>query len=133
MSFRLQFKHKLVNYRYPMLAAADMNGFAHEICEIVRRKRGSDDIDTEARTIDSERFLEWVRNYLAPNLGRYAFGEPRSIVVMDNAPTHFLDEVNDLIEGAGAIVVYQSAYSPDLNPIECCFHQYKASLKRNTS
>jgi hypothetical protein len=36
------------------------------------------------------------------------------------------------ITTTGAKVIYTAPYSPDLNPIELMFGQYKAALKRNT-
>jgi transposase len=50
---------------------------------------------------------------------------------MDNATTHISVNVFNMITAAGALLVYQSAVSPDLNPIEFCFHQYKSHLKRH--
>ena len=61
----------------------------------------------------------WVEEKLVPTLGNYALGEPRSVVIMDNATIHA--GVRDLIEGAGAKLIYLSAYSPELNPIELMF------------
>jgi transposase len=120
------------DFRYTMLGAADLNGFITEACEMVRRKSGADDADPAAGTIDGERFVEWVEHRLVPVLGNYARGEPRSIVIMDNATTHNSPRINELITAVGAILIYQSPYSPDLNPIERCFHQYKAFLKRHS-
>ena len=37
-----------------------------------------------------------------------------------------------MIEAAGAKLVWNAAYSPELNPIETCFHQYKSVLRRNS-
>ena len=64
-------------------------------------------------------------------VGNYYFGEKRSIVVMDNATTHTSVNVSNSITARGALLVYQAAVSPDMNPIEYCFHQYKSHLKRN--
>jgi transposase len=119
------------DFRYSLLAAADINGFIPEACELVRRKRTSEDRDPDAGTVDCERFEAYVQYSLAPVLGNYWMGEPRSIVVMDNASTHGHDQVKHLIEARGAILIYQAPYSPDMNPIEFCFHQYKAHLKRH--
>ena len=66
-----------------------------------------------------------------PTLGRYELGEKRSIVVMDNASTHMNDWVRQLINGAGAYLLYAAPYSPNLNPIKLAFSNYKSSLKRN--
>ena len=50
---------------------------------------------------------------------------------MDNASTHMSLNVFNMITAVGALILYQPAVSPDLNPIEYCFHQYKSHLKRN--
>lgn len=122
-----------VDHSYTLLAACDINGFIPEACELVRRKRNAQDEDDEAGTIDANRFMSWVEDKLAPTLGNYALGEPRSIVVMDNASIHNDHRILQAIMNAGALLVYQSAYSPDLNPIEYCFHQYKSDLRRYSS
>ena len=72
----------------------------------------------------------WVEEYLVPNLGNFFNDEPRSVVILDNASIHHSEKVVELIESAGAYVLYTSPYSPDLNPIEYMFKLYKDGLKR---
>ena len=119
------------DFRYTLLAAADINGFVDTACEMVLRASGAADTDTSHGTIDADRFVEWVQHYLVPVLGRDDELAPRSVVVMDNATIHMDLRVRELIEGAGAQLIFTAPYSPDLNPIERCFHQYKAFLKRH--
>ena len=118
------------DHTYTMLAAADIDGFILEACELVERKSSEDDPDRTKGTVDTERFLLWVEGELVPCLGQAKFNQPRSIVVMDNAPQHQDPRVVALIKAAGALVIFTAPYSPDLNPIEFAFHQYKANLRR---
>lgn len=114
---------------YTLLGAVDINGFVTDACEPIWRRTGGSN-NTQAGTIDTERFLQWVREYLGPTLGNFQQEEPRSVVVLDNAPIHKDPRVVAAIEATGAIVIWCARYSPDLNPIEMCFHQYKAYLRR---
>ena len=118
--------------RYSLLAAADIHGFVEGACEIVQRSSGDADTDETHGTVDADRFVSYVENILVPCLGRHDLLEPRSVVVLDNATLHDDDRVVRLIEAAGARIIYTAPYSPDLNPIERAFHQYKATLKRWT-
>jgi transposase len=109
--------------RYSMLASCDWNGFVISSCQVVMRE--------EDGTVDQEKFIEWVATKLVPVLGCYNRCEPRSLVILDNASIHHSDDVVQLIEATGAKIIYLSPYSPDLNPIELMFGEYKASLKRH--
>ena len=113
--------------RYTMIAAADINGFIPAACHTVLCDELSD--EGAAGTVDAEYFLYWVKEYLCPVLGRYEFGEPRSVVFMDNAGTHMSEEVQNAILGTGAVLIYAAPYSPFLNPIENYFFVYKNHLK----
>jgi len=114
--------------RYTMIAALNLDGFVDSTIELVRR----DEISNEgaAGTVDSEHFQNWVKDHLCPVLGSYERNEPNSIVIMDNASTHMSEEVREMIESAGAYLLYTAPYSPDLSPIEYAFNIYKAYLKR---
>jgi hypothetical protein len=55
------------------------------------------------------------------------------VVVLDNASIHHDPRIVALIEGAGAVALYLSPYSPDYNPIELVFGWIKAYMKRHFS
>ena len=104
-------------------------GSSVEACETVEHQRGQGDDDPTRGTIDTDRFRLWAIDNLIPYLGNYSRGEARSIVVMDNATIH--GDIEDLILATGAILIYTAPYSPDLNPIELMFGNYKSYLKRH--
>jgi transposase len=49
---------------------------------------------------------------------------------MDNLSSHKNDDVRDIIEAAGASLIYLPPYSPDFNPIEQAFSKIKAHLRK---
>ena len=51
------------------------------------------------------------------------------IVMMDNLSSHKRARVRQLIESAGATVLYLPPYSPDLNPIEMAFAKLKQLMR----
>jgi transposase len=69
-------------------------------------------------------FLEYLQQCLAPSL------RPGDIVIIDNLPAHKPDHVRQIIEAAGASLIYLPPYSPDLNPIEQSFAKLKAHLRK---
>ncbi len=54
---------------------------------------------------------------------------PGDVVIMDNLSSHKRPRVRQLIEAAGARLVYLPAYSPDFNPIEMIFAKIKQLLR----
>lgn len=83
---------------------------------------------TAAMTTDGamtgDLFVAYVEQVLVPEL------HAGDVVVMDNLSSHKRQEVRDLIEGAGAALVYLPPYSPDLNPIEMAYSKLKALLRK---
>ncbi len=54
---------------------------------------------------------------------------PGDIVVLDNVGAHKPHRMRQLVEAAGARLLFLPPYSPDLNPIELCWSKLKAALK----
>lgn len=69
-------------------------------------------------------FRVYLERCLAPAL------RPKEIVIMDNLSAHKGEEVREILEEAGAGLLYLPAYSPDLNPIEQAFAKLKALLRK---
>lgn len=69
-------------------------------------------------------FLAYIEKILLPTLN---WGDT---VIMDNVRTHKIEGVREMIESAGARLLYLPAYSPDLNPIELAFAKLKAFLRK---
>jgi transposase len=73
---------------------------------------------------DSLAFETYVEHFLVPTLKK------GQIVVMDNLQVHKSSQARDLIERAGASVLFLPPYSPDFSPIEEAFSKVKALLRR---
>ena len=74
--------------------------------------------------IDGDAFRAYVEQFLAPAL------RPGQIVIMDNLASHKVAGIREVIEAAGARVLYLPRYSPDLNPIEQFFAKFKALVRK---
>ena len=93
---------------------------------------GIHDVYITEGSVDGENFSEFVRSSLLPILMPFDNINPRSVVIMDNASIHHVQEVSNLIETqAGARLHYLPPYSPDLNPAEGVFSQIKYIMKQN--
>ena len=69
-------------------------------------------------------FETYVEKVLVPEL------REGDTVIMDNLPGHKGPRVRQLIEAAGAHLLYLPPYSPDFNPIENAFAKFKALLRK---
>jgi len=73
--------------------------------------------------VNGDVFEAFVEHVLVPEL---CAGD---VVIMDNLSSHKRRRVRELIEGAGARLVFLPPYSPDLNPIELIFAKVKLLLR----
>lgn len=74
--------------------------------------------------INGDWFETYVRQVLVPDL------RCGDVVIMDNLSGHKPASVRDLIEAAGARLLFLPPYSPDFNPIEKAFSCLKAMLRK---
>lgn len=72
---------------------------------------------------DGLTFEAFISQKLVPKLWKGA------CVVMDNCSIHKGKEIEDLIEAAGAKLLYLPPYSPDFSPIENCWSKIKSILR----
>ena len=73
---------------------------------------------------DGRVFLTYLKAVLVPQLW------PGAVVVMDNLGAHKVKGVRELIEAAGARLLYLPPYSADLNPIEMAWSKLKNLLRK---
>jgi transposase len=69
-------------------------------------------------------FEAYVGQVLVPEL------RPGDIVIMDNLSSHKGPQTRQMIEAAGASLLFLPPYSPDFNPIENAFSKLKAMLRK---
>ena len=74
--------------------------------------------------VNGDIFEAFVAQVLVPEL------RSGDIVVMDNLSSHKRKRTRELIEQAGAHLVFLPPYSPDLNPIEQAFTKLKALSRK---
>ncbi len=122
-------------YGYSFVAAADINGYVGPACRLYWRPRpkGCARLGEEFTytNVTSEVFLWQLENFVAPQIGNFALGEPRSVLILDNATWHNKVKVQEIVEARGGIVIWTPVCSPDYNPIEFTFATYANSLRRN--
>ena len=81
-------------------------------------------MSVEGPTDGAAAFETYVGHFLAPTL------KAGQVVVMENLQVHKSLRAKELIEGAGAEVLFLPPYSPDFSPIEEAFSKVKGILRR---
>lgn len=69
-------------------------------------------------------FYGWFEQVLCPVL------VPGSIIIMDNASFHKSDDIKELAKTHGCELIFLPPYSPDLNPIEKVWANFKRNLRK---
>ena len=69
-------------------------------------------------------FTSWFEQILCPNLRH------KQIVILDNASFHKDEELYTIIAQHGCRLIYLPPYSPDLNPIEKFWANFKRNLRK---
>ncbi len=89
------------------------------------------DCYTTTGPVNADKFEHFVTHSLGPLLQPFDGFNPNSVVVLDNASIHHVDQVIQAIQNTGALVQFVPPYSPDLNPIEEAFSKVKSVMKAN--
>lgn len=73
---------------------------------------------------DQGLFSHWFEHMLCPTL------KAGDNVILDNAPVHNKQELADIAELKNINIIFLPPYSPDLNPIEKCWANFKKKLRK---
>jgi transposase len=84
---------------------------------------GVDAVMTVDGAVDAAVFRAYVGHVLVPTL------RPSDVVVMDNLSVHKVQDIESMIIGTGAQLIYLPPYSPDWSPIEPCWSKIKTLLR----
>jgi transposase len=84
---------------------------------------GMNAVMTVEGAVDTAVFRAYVKHVLVPTL------RAGDVVVMDNLSVHKAPDIESLITGTGAQLIYLPPYSPDWSPIEPCWSKLKAWLR----
>lgn len=76
-------------------------------------------------TCDTGLFNIWLEQMLIPEL------KPGQVVILDNASFHRSKISVEIIQKAGCEVLFLPPYSPDLNPIEKFWANFKRRVKES--
>ena len=77
--------------------------------------------------LDGAAFQVFIEHFLCPVL------QPGQIVIADNLGAHKSPKVKELIEAKECLWVPLPTYSPDLNPIENLWSQFKSHLRKEAA
>lgn len=77
---------------------------------------------------DATMFLDFIEEVLTRC---HPFPGKHSVLIMDNASFHRTDEIVQACSRAGVKLVFLPPYSPDLNPIEEFFAEFKAFVRKH--
>jgi transposase len=77
----------------------------------------------ESGSLTGATFCAFLSAHVVPRL------VPGDRLIVDNARCHHVKKVRELVEGAGAVLVYLPAYSPDFAPIELGWRTVKSHLR----
>lgn len=76
-------------------------------------------------TCNTALFNTWLENICIPSL------TPGQVVILDNASFHKSKKSVEMIEDAGCKILFLPPYSPDLNPIEKFWANFKRKVSEN--
>jgi transposase len=76
-------------------------------------------------TCNTDLFNMWLKEFLIPEL------KQGQVIILDNASFHKSKESEYLLESVGCKILFLPAYSPDLNPIEIFWANFKKMVQVN--
>jgi len=88
-------------------------------------------VELTKATVNGDNFFDFIRSTLIPLMRPFDGVSPHSVLIMDNCSVHHVNEVREVLQQAGIIVLFLPPYSPDLNPLEEAFSYIKQYLRKH--
>ena len=79
----------------------------------------TDGVEVTKGTVYGDKFANFVRGKLIPEMLQFDYENRMSIVVVDNGSIHHVSEVEDLFKQAGILVLFLVPYRPDHRRRHC--------------
>ena len=76
--------------------------------------------------MDAKKFASFIRKFCNEIKNRHLESQ---IIFMDNVKFHKTDDIQELVDAKGHDLQYLPPYSPQLNPIEYLFHEWKGFVR----
>ena len=92
---------------------------------------GVHDVYIAQGNMNGERFAKFTRECVVPILMPFNGSNPRSVVVMDNASIHHVQEISDIIATQAGARLLPSTILSRSTPVEGIFSQAKNIMKAN--
>jgi transposase len=86
-------------------------------------------IDTTKRGLNAAMFEHALQSHILPLMN--PFPQKRSVLVLDGAPVHCKDRIQQMCAQRQTIVLWLPPYSPDFSPIELVFNVTLRKLRRS--
>jgi hypothetical protein len=88
--------------RYTMMGVTYVNGFVESACVCFRRYEIFHDPQGGASgNVNKKLFIDWITLKIFPLWGNFEKGEPRIIVILDNASIRMDEEILSLFKARG--------------------------------
>jgi transposase len=78
-------------------------------------------------SVDRDCFNAFIKDSVLPLISAYL--EPCSVLIINNHSTHHLEELQELCDARGIVLLYLPPYSPDYNSIKQSFTALKAWMR----
>ena len=88
-------------------------------------------VELTKATVNGDNFFDFITGTLISHMRPFDGVSSYSILIMDNCSVHHENEVREVFQQAGILVLFFPPYSPDLNPLEEAFSYIKQYLRKH--
>ena len=88
-------------------------------------------VELSKDTVNGDSFFDFIRGTVIRHMRQFDDISSHSILIMDNCSVLKVNEIREVLQHAGIIVLFLPPYSPEFNPLEEVFSNVKQYLRRH--